>query len=200
MGWRGEPRALPLMVSPEESAIAVALTGFMAAGKSTVGRELACLLKWRFVDLDCEIERGAQQSIRDIFAQRGEAAFRELEREALREIVAGAIEPTVIALGGGTFVQPRMAEFLRDAGVRVVFLELPLEQLLRRCRALGPCCGENPRPLAEDEEAFCDLYARRLPHYRKADLVVNAEGKTPSETAREVAKSFGFHRCKSPEI
>ena len=62
----------------------LALTGFMAAGKSTAGRALATMLNWRFVDLDCEIERRAGQSIREIFSLHGEDRFRELEAEALR--------------------------------------------------------------------------------------------------------------------
>jgi shikimate kinase len=193
MGWRDVVRVFPAMPPSSESRpTIVALTGFMAAGKSTVGRALASLVKWRFVDLDCEIERRAKRRVREIFATRGEAAFRALEGEALRDIVAGATEPTVIALGGGTSAQPQTAEYLRGAGVRMVFLELPLEQLLQRCRAVGEHCEQNPRPLAQDETAFCALYAQRLPLYREADLVVNAEGKTPEEIAREVAESLGL--------
>ena len=171
-------------------AAIVALTGFMAAGKSTVGRALAALLKWRFVDLDGEIERRSQRTIREIFTQAGEAAFRERENEVLRAVLQEARGATVIALGGGTFVQPQNAALLRDARVRVVFLELPLEDLLQRCRAMGERCDPNPRPLAEDEEAFHALYERRLPHYRKAELVISGEAKSPEQLAREIASVF----------
>ncbi len=186
--------------SPKLLPTIIALTGFMAAGKSTVGRALACLLKWQFFDLDGEIERSAQQSVREIFAQQGEAAFREMESESLRRAVQDAEASKIIALGGGTFVQPHNADFLREAGVRVVFLELPLEQLLQRCRAMGERCGENPRPLAEDEGAFCALYAQRLPFYRQADLVVNTDGKTPEQIAREVASAFGFVASRASQL
>lgn len=168
----------------------IALTGFMAAGKTTVGRALASMLRWRFIDLDCEIEVQAQQSVREIFVERGEEGFREIEGAALRSVLEGATTPTVIALGGGTFVQPANAERLRQSGTRVVFLELSLEQLLERCRAAGERCQENPRPLARDEEAFCALYVQRLPFYRQADLIVNAEGKVPEQVAREIARSL----------
>src|SRR5579871_2358329 len=94
----------------------IALTGFMAAGKSTVGRALAGLLNWRFIDLDSEIERAEGQTIREIFARRGEAAFRRLESETLRAILAGASRAAVIALGGGTFVQPQNPELLAAGG------------------------------------------------------------------------------------
>ena len=61
----------------------VALTGFMAVGKSTIGRELACLLHWRIIDLDCEIERGAGLRVQEIFAQHGEPHFRRLESDSV---------------------------------------------------------------------------------------------------------------------
>jgi len=168
----------------------IALTGFMAAGKSTVGRALAWLLKWRFIDLDCEIECRSKQSLPQIFAQQGEARFREMEAEALRSVVAQTDTPTVIALGGGTSVQPQNAELLRRRGVRIVFLELAVEQLLERCRAARERSAHNPRPLAEEEEAFRALYAQRLPFYRRADVVVDTENKTPEEIAREIAETL----------
>lgn len=164
----------------------IALTGFMAAGKSTAGRALASLLRWRFVDLDCEIECRSQHSIAEIFAAQGEARFRELETEALRNVLEAGQGRLVIALGGGTFVQPQNAELLRQNGVRVVFLELPLEQLLKRCRAAGEHEGYNPRPLAADEQGLRMLYDERLPRYRAAGLVVDARDKAPEEIAHEI--------------
>jgi shikimate kinase len=160
----------------------------MAAGKSTAGRALASLLRWRFVDLDFEIESQAKKSIAEIFAECGEAEFRRREAEALLSVLEGREAPTVIALGGGTFVQPDNAEGLRQRGVRVVFLELPLEQLLKRCHAAGERDGGNPRPLAVDEGAFRALYEGRLPFYRRADLTVDVQDKAPEEIAHEIAK------------
>ncbi len=170
----------------------IALTGFMASGKTTVGHALAFMLNWRFVDLDSEIEYRSKRSIREIFAEHGENRFREIEAEALRSVLEGAAGATVIALGGGTFVQPQNTELLRHWDVRIVFLELPLEQLLQRCRAVGEPSGLNPRPLAANEQALCALYAQRLPLYRQADLVVNTQEKTPDQIAREIAKGLGF--------
>jgi shikimate kinase len=166
----------------------IALTGFMAAGKSTVGRALAWLLKWRFIDLDCEIECRWGCSIREVFVQQGETRFREIETEALRLVLQDAPTSAVIALGGGTFVQPENAGLVRTLGLRVIFLDLPVDELLRRCQAVDGHIGQNPRPLAQDEEAFCALYARRLPSYRQADLVVNAADKTPEQIAGEIAQ------------
>lgn len=170
----------------------------MAAGKSTAGRALAWLLKWRFFDLDCEIECRSGKSVREIFALEGESRFRAIESEALHAVLNAATAPGVIALGGGTFVQPENADLLRERGVRVVFLELPLEELLNRCRELAGRSGENPRPLAEDEETFCALYAQRLPSYRKADLIVNSDEKTPEQIAIEIVQALRLHAPAVP--
>jgi shikimate kinase len=104
----------------------------------------------------------------------------------------------VIALGGGTFVQQENADLLRERGVRVVFLELPLEQLLHRCRELAGRSEQNPRPLAEDERTFCALYAERLPWYRKADLIVNGNKKAPEQIASEIAQALRVHVPAGP--
>jgi shikimate kinase len=168
----------------------VALTGFMAAGKTTIGRTLGSLLRWRFIDLDCEIERRSKLPIHEIFAIHGEPHFRQLEADVLRSVLEQASAPTIIAVGGGTFVQSQNADRLRGRGVHVVFLELAVEKLLERCRAAGQRSAQNPRPLAADAEAFCSLYSERLPSYRKAELIVNTEGKPAEQVAREIVAAL----------
>jgi len=168
----------------------VALTGFMGAGKTKVGRALAALLGWSFVDLDEEIEGRQKIPIGDIFWRHGEPRFREIETAALRLILEQVSAPTVIALGGGTFLQAANAELLRGAGAQVVFLETPIEEMLRRCRS-QTASAENLRPLAADADAFRALYEQRLPVYRKADLTVDTAGKTAEENAREIAAKLG---------
>ncbi len=166
----------------------MALAGFMAVGKSTVGRVLGSLLHWNFFDLDCEIESRESLRVREIFEKHGERRFRELEAAALRTLVERPSGPTVIALGGGTFVERCNAELLRSCGARTVFLELDLEQLLHRCLAAAERCEENPRPLAANREAFYALYAQRLPSYRGADLIVHTAGKAVEQVAREISE------------
>ena len=130
----------------------VALTGFMGAGKTSIGRALADLLHWSFVDLDQEIELQQKATVREIFQGQGEAQFRESETAALREMLERVPAPgrMVIALGGGTFVQPHNAVLLRNAGARVVFLETPLEEMLERCGIQTPSSADNLRPLAAE--------------------------------------------------
>ncbi len=170
----------------------IALTGFMGAGKSTVGRSLANLLEWRFVDLDREIERREGKAIREIFAEAGELEFRRIENEALRKSLEETASPTVIALGGGTFAQAENARLLESHHAQIVFLEVNLEILLQRCSGTSVRCGVNPRPLAQDEQAFRALYRQRLPAYRTAGLTIIAECSTPEQCASVIAKALNL--------
>ena len=165
----------------------IALTGFMGAGKTSVGLALAALLGWTFLDLDQEIELRRKLRIREIFDLHGELHFREIETDALRAILEHASVPMVIALGGGTFIPACNADLLRKCGARVVFLETPMEQLLQRCGIGTQSSEEILRPLAADADAFRALYAQRLPQYRSADLTVSTAGKTAEENAWEIA-------------
>jgi shikimate kinase len=163
----------------------VCLTGFMGSGKSTVGRMLAAQLAWHFVDLDDEIERGAGLPISQIFAQKGEAVFRDIEHESLSRVLGSALERNtrlVLALGGGTFAQPRNAALIREygrdsaapprgSGSLVIWLDCPMEDLLQRCVLMGD------RPLFRDEASFRKLYEERLPYYRQADYRVESGGE-----------------------
>ncbi len=170
----------------------IALTGFMGSGKSSVGRELATLLGWSFVDLDAEIETGEGRKIREIFASEGEPRFREIETAAVTSLVRNVVGPVVLATGGGTYVQERNAALLRGAGATVVFLEASPGTLLQRCCPEGSEPSETIRPLARDREAFIRLYEQRLPLYRTADLTAGSDGKAPQAVAREIALRLGL--------
>ncbi len=173
----------------------VALTGFMGAGKTCIGRAVAALLGWRFVDLDQEVELQQKTTVREIFQGQGEARFREVETNDAYGVRSNScLYSTVIALGGGTFVQTGNVSLLRNAGARVVFLETPLEEMLERCRIGSQSSEDNLRPLAASPEAFRALYAQRLPQYRMADLTVTTAGKTAKENAQEIASELGLER------
>ncbi len=159
----------------------VCLTGFMGSGKSTVGRLLAAQLAWHFVDLDAEIERHTGMQISQIFEQKGEAIFRDIEHERLAHAFGWASERdarVVLALGGGTFAQPRNAALIHNfgssqrAGAAVVWLDCSIERLLQRCVLMGD------RPLFLDEASFRKLYEERLPYYRQADYRIESSGES----------------------
>jgi shikimate kinase len=146
------------------------ITGFMGSGKTTVGRMVAERLGWDFVDLDTDIEQREHDTVANIFATRGETEFRRLETEAikrwLRKIECGM--PTVIALGGGAFVQPVNYEILGNNGISV-WLDCSLDVAESRITST------DERPLARDKDAFRKLYAERRVLYGRADFRVNGD-------------------------
>jgi shikimate kinase len=160
----------------------VVLIGFMGAGKTAVGRELARLLNRSFYDLDPLIEGRAGKSIASLFAEQGEAAFRKLETQALRELLESLEEElTVIALGGGAFAQEINRQLIRDYSLPVVFLDVSLEEALRRCAS-----APGTRPLMSAPEQAKLLYEERLPFYRTAQFTVQTEGKNVPAVAQEI--------------
>jgi len=156
----------------------------MGSGKSTVGSRLAKQLGWRFVDLDEKIEEVAGITIPEFFERHGEPAFRQLEADQLRGALGRAaerMEPTILALGGGTYAQAGAPEFLRNAGIAVIWLDTPIEVLLSRCMTM------TGRPLFRDETSFRALYAQRLPSYQLADFRVESSGD-PAAVVGEILR------------
>lgn len=163
----------------------VFLIGFMGAGKTSVGRILAQRLNWKFYDLDELIERRRQRSIAAIFAAEGEQEFRRMESTVLSELLQleDGLDPSgsIIALGGGCFVQPGNREALEQANAITVLLKAPVEELERRCQDAG-----GIRPLAADKAKFEQLFARRQSAYALAQFHVETAGKTIEEVAQEI--------------
>ena len=168
----------------------VVLTGFMGSGKTSTGRALAELLGWAFVDLDEEIERRENAPIRELFRERGEAEFREAERSILRACLENKPKPTVLALGGGAFLEAENLALLRESLARTVFLNTPVEEMLRRCGLDEQCAAQNLRPLASDATAFRALYQRRLRGYRVAEVTIETQGKDLSQIADEIVRKL----------
>ncbi len=157
------------------------LVGFMCSGKTTVGRALAEELGWCFIDIDSEIEASQKRAISEIFEQRGEAGFRELETRTIRHHVTHveAGVPCVIALGGGAFVQPQNWELIANNGV-TVWLDCTLDTVLQR---LG---DDVTRPLAKDRSGLGQLYGDRRTLYAKADFRLEVDTDDISAIVRKI--------------
>ncbi len=155
----------------------VVLVGFMGAGKSTVGRLLAQRLGVPFADSDDVIGQRAGRPPREIFATQGEAAFRALERDVVRELVSAG-GAGVVALGGGAVEDPSTREVLRQA--RVVYLEVSFARVLARV-------GRDPgRPVLARPD-LPEVFAARQSAYRAvADVTVATDALAPPQVAERV--------------
>jgi shikimate kinase/3-dehydroquinate synthase len=141
------------------------MIGFMGAGKSTIGEEVAERIGRAFVDVDRKIEANAGDTIAEIFRSWGEAGFREIEEEMAVEALA-IRDPQVLALGGGALQSAATRRLLRERATTVL-VEIDVDSAWERARS-------SDRPLAQDEEAFRRLYDERLPAYEEAaDAVAN---------------------------
>lgn len=157
------------------------LIGMMGSGKTTVGRALARQLNYRFFDADVLVERVAGQTIPEIFAQQGEAAFRQLESQVLSEL--SSYTQSVIATGGGAAATAHNWRYLRQ-GI-VVWLDVPIEVLCQRLQ------GNSNRPLLQDVDLptqLQTLMAERQDCYAQADLqiTVDVPDAHPAAIANEI--------------
>ncbi len=160
----------------------VVLTGFMATGKTEVGRRLAARLGCPFVDTDAIIEDGERRSVADIFAADGEAHFRRLERAAVER--ACGVADAVVATGGGTLVDPESRRRLAAAGPIVCLTAAP-EEIARRIgdAANRPLlAGANGDRLARIRA----LLAERAPVYASAAHRVDTSGLALDEVVERV--------------
>lgn len=161
----------------------IALTGFMAAGKSTIGKKLARKLKVAFFDVD-DLVVEQHGAISDIFYAQGEAAFRRYEHDAIAHVVEEEA-PGVIALGGGAVTNDENVKLLKKRTYRV-FIKVPPEQILGRLRRsprVRPLIGPVP-----SLQKIKDLYAKRMPSYSHADLVVEADGLSAAQIVEHIAQ------------
>ncbi len=153
------------------------LTGFMASGKSTVGPKVATALGWDFIDLDKYIEQKTGRRIPDIFETDGEAAFREIESQTLREF--GSCEGTVIALGGGAVISSLNLDYIKAVGI-LIYLKLPADVIYNRIKrkTTRPLFNDliiNNRPESEFIARITSLLEKRKEYYEKADIIVELE-------------------------
>jgi shikimate kinase / 3-dehydroquinate synthase len=159
----------------------IVLVGFMGAGKTTVGRELAARLGLPFVDVDALIETRAGTSIAALFGRDGEAAFRRLESRTTLEVLGGP--DAVVALGGGAVTDPAIASALEWA--TVVYLDVSFGEAMRR---IG---RTESRPMLQRADPRALFDERRGVYERAADVTVRVDKRSPSDVAGELVAELG---------
>jgi shikimate kinase len=157
----------------------VYLVGFMGAGKSSVARALARRLHWKAEDIDERIEQRERRDIPTIFRQDGEPYFRGVERQELITLLPD--RGTVVATGGGTFVEPGARELMLRDGV-CVWLDAPFATILERV----PVDGR--RPLATDRIEMERLYNQRLMAYGQSHLRLDASRSSVEELVDQIVE------------
>ncbi len=175
---------IPVPINARERALAlirrqtrnVVLIGMPGCGKTTIGKALAGMLARPFFDADAEIEQAAGRSIPAIFQAEGEAAFRRMERDALRALCKQSGQ--VIATGGGAVLDAENREAMRENAL-VVFIERPLAAL-----------SMEGRPLSQSREALAAMYAARLPLYQACADIAVSNTDAPQKTAAEIFDAF----------
>jgi shikimate kinase len=167
---------------------AIVLVGLMGAGKTKIGRRLAARLNLPFFDSDEEIESAAGETIEEIFANRGEPAFRDGERRVIGRLLQGPVH--VLATGGGAFMDPATRRIIAARGVSV-WLRAELDVLFARVsRRTNRPLLKTPNPRA----VLAELIDRRYPIYAEADITIDSGEGPPDATAGRAIAALG--RCE----
>jgi len=161
----------------------IVLVGLSGSGKSTLGAALSKQLNFSFIDIDERIEKSEGLSINEIFAQQGEGRFRKLERNTVLELDLS--RPSVLALGGGAWMQEAIRDFLAPIA-SIIYLEANVASILQRLE------NNNSRPLLDDLSMRKEVLEKQLETrkrvYAEADITVNANTAVPQVTQEIIQK------------
>jgi len=158
------------------------LTGYMGAGKSTIGRKLSNQMNYRFIDTDTALEKFFKRKMSDIFRELGEPAFRQ-EEERLIEKMARK-KHYIVSTGGGTLTRTETFYTAQRSGL-LVYLKAPVEVLFERA-----IFSQKDRPLLNSpdvEERFKARFKSREPYYVRADYTVETAGRSAESVVQEIA-------------
>lgn len=158
----------------------IVLTGMMGSGKTSVGKFLARVLKFNFIDLDSEIEKSEGETITQIFNDHGEQYFRFLEKEKVQEYIKS--KNTVLSLGGGTFEDIETQKLLKKNGI-VIYLKASLQTLFNRTK------GTIHRPLLRKNfsvETLSFILSKRENNYEKAHYIIDVNNKTKKDVVKKI--------------
>jgi shikimate kinase len=181
-GQNVEHLVQPVLANLDKRALV--LVGLMGCGKTSVGRRLATALNLRFVDADEEIERSANKSVAEIFADHGEQSFRDGERRVIERLLLEG--PIVIATGGGAYMNATTRDNIKAHGISI-WLKADLHVLMKRVMR------RDNRPLlktADPEGTMRRLMAERYPVYAGADMTVESREVPHDEMVSFILKGL----------
>ena len=174
------------------------LIGYMGSGKTTVGKLLAKKMNLPFIDLDLFIENRYRKSVGEIFAEKGEANFREIERKALQEV--SQFENLVISTGGGAPCFFDNMNIMNEAGT-CIYLKVGIEELAKRLN-----CGKGKRPLIKDKnpeelkEFISVNLEKREPFYNQATYIYDAEQLMTKEDVNSIVEHLISYLSKAEVV
>jgi shikimate kinase len=165
----------------------IVLLGYMASGKSTIGKNLANILDYSFQDLDDFIEKSENLTVKDIFSSKGEIYFRKLESQALETLLKNN-ESLVLALGGGTPCYGNNLELLKRDNVVSVYLKSSIPTIVSRIEK-----EVSKRPLVahlDNQDDLVEFIGKHLfersQYYNKADFIVSTDNKSQKEISEAI--------------
>ena len=167
----------------------IILTGFMGVGKTSIGTRLASDLGYTFVDTDDLIEADQKTTITEIFAQKGEPYFRDVEARVIRTVLEN--ENQVVSTGGGAVIRDENREAFKEAGLVVCLMARP-EVIYERIK------HETHRPLLKVPDPMArirDLLESRAEFYGQADLIIDTSEKSVDEAVVEIKEKVRYARC-----
>jgi shikimate kinase len=173
----------------------VILTGFMGAGKSTIGHRLAGQTGWDFFDLDIHIEKSIGASAKEIFASLGESGFRKLESDIFSEALN---RPNIILAPGGAVIDKveNQLALAGSQGTLIVFLDAPFQVLIDRCLEQERMGSTTYRPLLHQTATAKARYeARRVLYARHAHLTVDVAEKDLGEATQQILDGMRTYSC-----
>lgn len=184
-----DPATTPLVPQPLHRLV---LTGFMGAGKSTIGRLLASRIGWSFLDVDAHLEARTGATIPQLFQRHGEAHFRRLESSALASALGRT--RTVLALGGGAPEELTNRLLIEQTPATfTIFLDAPFATLYDRCML-----QEIGRPVLADPEAAQARFARRRPLYQRLSrLTIDTAAISPEQTIETILSTLRLPESNS---
>ncbi len=180
------------MKRPVKKTPNIVLVGFMGTGKTSVGKRLATQLRMRYVDTDDIIERDSGRRISNIFEEDGEAAFRELETEAVLKV--SKWHNSVISTGGGVVLKEANMIALKQNGVVFCLTATPEEIYQRVGHQTHRPLLQTPDPLAK----IRSMLAERRPYYEQADYMVRTTGRSFSEIILHIKRML-VRSTRSPK-